>query len=201
MIDKQYGHFEQDGREFVVTERKTPRHWYNYFYNDTYNAFLSQAGVGEGLAQDVLANRIILITNRMMYLTDKKNGKWCSANGLPFSAPISDFRCRHGLGYTTIESVWEGIRMSYTVFVPLQGNRERWILTVENTRSEEAELSAIAFASTVTDGVYRAQGYNTDVGGFDAPSQAAMTRIFTNYGKGAGDEVRLSDLRRGSRGL
>ena len=182
MIDKQYGHFEQDGREFVVTERKTPRHWYNYFYNDTYNAFLSQVGVGEGLAQDVLANRIILITNRMMYLTDKKNGKWCSANGLPFSAPISDFRCRHGLGYTTIESVWEGIRMSYTVFVPLQGNRERWILTVENTRSEEAELSAIAFASTVTDGVYRAQGYNTDVGGFDAPSQAAMTRIFTNYG-------------------
>lgn len=24
MIDKKYGHFEQDGREFAVTERKTP---------------------------------------------------------------------------------------------------------------------------------------------------------------------------------
>lgn len=184
MTMKNYGYFEQDGREFVITERKTPRHWYNYFYNDTYNAFTSQVGVGEGLAQDRLANRIILITNRMMYVTDKDSGRWFSANGLPLSQKLDYFRCRHGLGYTTTESRAEGIAMSYTVFVPLEGNREIWMLTAENTRATRARLSAIPFASTVTDGVYRAQAYNTDVGGFDQASQSAMTRIFTEYGDG-----------------
>lgn len=182
MTDRQYGHFEQDGREFVITERKTPRHWYNYFYNDTYNAFTSQVGVGEGLAQDDLGNRIVLITNRMMYIVDHGEKQWCSANGLPLSRPVTNFRCRHGLGYTVTESEWNGLRMTYTVFVPLCGNREQWTVTVENTRAAAADLRAIAFASTVTDGVYRAQAYNTDVGGFDAASQGAMTRIFTEYG-------------------
>lgn len=181
---KMYGKFEQNGREFCITERKTPRHWYNYFYNDTYNAFTSQVGVGEGLAQDKLANRIILITNRMMYVTDKDSRRWFSANGLPFSQEYRNFRCRHGLGYTITESETEGIRMTYTVFVPLTGNRELWTLTLENTRDTAAHLSAIPFASTVTDGVYRAQGYNTDVGGFDHTHQAMMTRIFTEYGDG-----------------
>ena len=25
---KEYGHWSEDGREYIVTERKTPRHWY-----------------------------------------------------------------------------------------------------------------------------------------------------------------------------
>ncbi len=178
---KTYGAFEKNGLEFVITERKTPRHWYNYFYNDTYNAFTSQVGVGEGLMQDRLANRIILITDRAMYLTDKDSGKWFSANGIPFTQKVDDFRCRHGLGYTTTESTVEGIRMEYTVFVPTKGDREIWMLTAENTRDTVANLTAIPYASTVTDGVYRAQGYNLDVGGFDEASQSAMCRIFTEY--------------------
>ncbi len=31
---KQYGYFQNDGREFVITERDIPRHWYNYLWND-----------------------------------------------------------------------------------------------------------------------------------------------------------------------
>lgn len=176
-----YGAFDKNGLEFVITERKTPRHWYNYFYNDTYNAFTSQVGVGEGLMQDRLANRIILITDRAMYLTDKDSGRWFSANGIPFRQKLDYFRCRHGLGYTVTESKTEGIEMEYTVFVPTCGDREIWMLTAKNTRDTAANLSAVAYASTVTDGVYRAQGYNLDVGGFDKKAQAAMCRIFTEY--------------------
>ena len=32
---KEYGHWSENGREYVITERKTPRHWYNYYFNDT----------------------------------------------------------------------------------------------------------------------------------------------------------------------
>ncbi len=178
---KTYGAFEQNGREFVITERKTPRHWYNYFYNDTYNAFISQVGVGESLMQDRLANRIMLVSDRAMYLTDKDSGKWFSANGIPLNKKLDSFRCRHGLGYTTTESQTEGIKMEYTVFVPLKGSREIWMLTAENLRDTTANLSAIGYAGTMTDGSYRPQGYNLSVAGFDKPSQAAMHRIYTEY--------------------
>ena len=178
---KTYGAFDKNGLEFVITERKTPRHWYNYFYNDTYNAFTSQVGFGDGLMQDRLANRIMLVSNRAMYLTDKDSGKWFSANGVPFTQKLDYFRCRHGLGYTTTESKTEGIEMEYTVFVPVEGDREIWMLTAKNTRDTAANLSAIGYASTDSDGVYKPQGYNLDVGCFNQEAQAAMCRIFSEY--------------------
>ena len=140
---KTYGAFDKNGLEFVITEQKTPRHWYNYFYNNTYNAFTSQVGFGDGLMQDRLANRIMLVSNRAMYLTDKDSGKWFSANGVPFTQKLDYFRCRHGLGYTTTESKAEGIEMEYTVFVPNVGDREIWMLTAKNTRDTAAEVSSL----------------------------------------------------------
>lgn len=179
---KTYGDFQKNGREFRISDRKPPRHWYNYFYNDTYNAFTSQVGVGEGLAQDRMGNRIFLVSGRAMYLCDKDSGKWFSANGYPFTRTFEQFSCRHGLGYSVTESEAEGIRMAYTVFVPLEGNREIWMLRAENTRGKNARLGVIPYASTETDGIYRSQAYNTDIGGFSEAHQAAFTRIFTSYG-------------------
>ena len=58
---KWYGHFEGDGSTFVITEPETPRHWYNYMYNDEYVTFTSQVGFGEGFAQDDMGRRIPLL--------------------------------------------------------------------------------------------------------------------------------------------
>ena len=80
---REYGHWSQDGREYVITERKTPRHWHNYYFNDTYNAFASQVGFGEDFAQDKLGNRNPLVTDRCVYICDKDSGKWYSACALP----------------------------------------------------------------------------------------------------------------------
>ena len=58
---KSYGHFENKGETFVITDIETPRHWYNYFFNDEYVAFTSQVGFGEGLCQDEMGRRIFLV--------------------------------------------------------------------------------------------------------------------------------------------
>jgi len=181
---KTYGAFDKNGLEFVITERKTPRHWYNYFFNDTYNAFTSQVGFGEGLMQDRLANRISLVCDRAMFLTDQDSGKWFSANGVPFTQKLDYFRCRHGLGYTTTESKTEGIEMEYTVFVPSKGDREIWMLTAKNTRDTAANLTGIGYASTNSDGVYKPQGYNLATGCFNEEAQAAMINIISEYKSG-----------------
>ena len=158
---KEYGHWSDDGKEYIITEKKTPRHWYNYFFNDTYNAFISQVGYGEGFVQDDLGNRVQLVTDRCVYICDKDSGEWHTACAFPQGEKYDAYECRHGLGYSTIVCEKNGIRSEYTVFVPTEGNFEEWIVRVTNKRDTVAKLSAIAFADTACDGKYTPQGYNS----------------------------------------
>ena len=119
----EYGHFENGGREFVITSRKTPRHWHNYMYNDEYVAFFSQVGFGEGFA------------------VNRDTGAWSSANGLPMRDAFDAYECRHGLGYTVLTAVKDGVRTELTFFVPEEGRRELWRVRAVNEGAKPARLS------------------------------------------------------------
>ena len=179
---KEYGNWSTDGKEYIITERKTPRHWYNYLFNDSYVGFLSQVGYGDGFCQDTATNRIALITDRCLYVTDRTNGTWHTANGLPIHASYDRYACHHGLGYTTYEYEKDGIEGTWTVFVPTEGEREMWIATLTNKRSTEADLGVIAYTATDVDGVYAKQGYNSMEGHLDAAADALYHRYSANFG-------------------
>ncbi|MBO4886400.1 MAG: hypothetical protein J5602_13900 [Clostridia bacterium] len=176
-----YGAFQDDGRAYKITERKTPRHWYNYFYNDTYNAFASQVGFGEGFAQDDLGNRVLMVRDRMLYIVDAESRGWFSANGLPISRSYDEYHCLHGLGYTTLHSRCMDIETDETLFVPLNGNCELWTATITNCRPAPARLRLIAYCATNIDSAYRPQAYNTDMADFDRNSQAVTARGFATF--------------------
>ena len=168
MAYQMYGHWSADGREYVITERKTPRHWYNYMFNDSYVGFISQVGAGDSFCQDDLANRVKLVTDRCVYVTDKENKTWHTAFGLPISAKYDHHECRHGLGYTTISYEKDGIAGEYTMYVPLEGDFEQWIVKLTNKRDTPADLGLIAYAATESDMVHERQGYNSMEGKFGA---------------------------------
>lgn len=176
---KEYGHWSQDGREYIITERKTPRHWYNYFFNDSYNGFASQVGFGEGFCQDDLGNRVALVADRCVYITDKENGTWQTANGLPMNLSYDKYECHHGLGYTTFICEKDGIASEYTVFVPTEGDFEQWIVKITNKREVGAKLGVIAYAATDSDGVYTPQGYTSQSGDYDREQKALCHRVST----------------------
>ncbi len=181
---KAYGHWAEDGSEYIITERKTPRHWYNYFFNDTYNAFASQVAFGEGFCQDNMGNRVKLIADRCLYIADKEKGIWHTANGLPIRVAFDRYECHHGLGYTTYICEKDGISSEYTIFVPEKGDFEQWIVRITNKREKTARLGVIAYAATDSDGVYTPQGYNSQAGDFDREYQALCHRVSTKLGKG-----------------
>ena len=174
---KEYGHWSADGKEYVITERKTPRHWYNYYFNDTYNAFASQVGFGEGFCQDDMGRRVPLVADRSVYLCDKENGSWHTACGLPMTETFDRYECHHGLGYSTIVCEKNGIRSEYTVFVPAKGFFEVWTLRVTNLRPTPAKLSAVAYAATDCDGKYTVQGYNSWDADYNADCDAICARV------------------------
>ena len=177
---KEYGHWSDDGSEYIITERKTPRHWYNYFFNDTYNAFASQVGFGEGFCQDDMGNRVAVVADRCVYITDKERGTWQTANGLPMNLSYDKYECHHGLGYTTYFCERDGIASEYTMFVPREGEFEQWIVKVTNHRETGATLGVIAYAATDSDGVYKPQGYTNQEGAYDTEQKALCHGVATN---------------------
>lgn len=177
MQDREYGHWSADGKEYVITQRKTPRHWYNYYFNDDYNAFSSQVGFGEGFCQDALGNRIKLVKDRCVYICDKENRSFHTAVGLPIRETYDFYECRHGLGYSVIICEKNGIRSEYTVFVPKKGMCEIWIVKITNLRKESAALSVVAFAETECDGSYKPQGYNSCQATYDSCGEAVVAKV------------------------
>ena len=85
---KWYGHFNEDD-SYSITEPETPRHWYNYFFNDEYVSFTSQVGYGEGFAQDDMGRRVMLISNRNIFLVEDR--EYWSLFGLPMDYGYQNF--------------------------------------------------------------------------------------------------------------
>ena len=179
---KEYGHWSADGKEYVITERKTPRHWYNYYFNDSYNAFASQVGFGEGFSQDDLGRRVKSVMDRCVYICDKENKTFHTAVGLPMRENFDLYECRHGLGYSVIICEKNAIRTEYTVFVPTEGMREIWTVKVTNLRSEKAILSVVGYTATDCDGAYTPQGYNSCKADLDSESGAVFAKVASSFG-------------------
>ena len=161
MLNK-YGDFSESGDRFYINTPEIERNWYNYFFTDNYITFTSQAGVGEGILQDRLGNRIKPVKGRGLYATCGKDG-W-NLCGLPVHDRDKKYRCTHALGYTLIELEKHGIKTEYGLFVPREdsettGIEVAWV-RVKNLTGQKKTIRIAAFCDNDFDGAYRYQGYN-----------------------------------------
>jgi cellobiose phosphorylase len=135
-----FGAFSADGREYVMTSPQTPRPWINVICNGDYGMTFSQAGSGYSWRTHGQLNRLTrweqdLVKDewgKYLYLRDEKGNVW-SAGWKPVCAGPDAYRCRHGIGYSTIESSYFGIQTELTVFVPFDEPLEIWRLNIRNT--------------------------------------------------------------------
>lgn len=157
-MKKEYGYFTKSG--YRITERETPRHWYNYLYNDEYITFVSQVGFGQGFAQDEMGRRIQVVDDRTVYLTEGKD--FWQATGLPVQKELELYYCEHGIGYTDIVMQYHGIWSECRYFVPNEGRREYLRVRLKNNSDECRTLKVIPYYATAIDCRYKPQGYETD---------------------------------------
>ncbi len=172
---KWYGHFNSDS-SYTVTEPETPRHWYNYMFNDEYVTFTSQVGFGEGLCQDDMGRRIVLLSARNVFLAEE--GAHWSLFGLPLDYGYTDYSCDHATGFSTIRLTYRDIESAVRIFVPNEGRREIWSVTLTNKGDTARTLNLVAYAKSEHDGVYRPQAYNLGQGGFMDDKQAVFARDY-----------------------
>ncbi len=145
-----YGYFDDENREYVITQPDTPLPWLNYLGNENYFGLISNTAGGYSFYRDARLRRLtryrynnapLDFGGRYIYLRDDASGQFWSPTWQPTRHKPDDYACRHGLGYTKIGSTYSRIEAETRYFVPLGETLEVWELTLTNQRPEAANLS------------------------------------------------------------
>jgi cellobiose phosphorylase len=146
----QYGHFSDDGREYIMTRFPTPRGWENYIANREYGLRVEETGAGYSLLPIAPGCRVTYASpgepfSKVFYLRDRDSGEHWSLTWQPTARPCDRFQCRHGLGYTIFEMSAGGLATELRVFVPVEGPVEIWTATVRNDDSHPRSITLFPY--------------------------------------------------------
>ena len=154
---KQYGHFSDNGREYIITDPNTPRPWFNYLFNRVYHALVSHTGGGFSYFKDPKTHRVLRYdhvhndrSGRYVYIRDNKTADVWSANWQPVCKSLEKYKCVHGLGYTVLSSENKGIATEITYFVAQEDPVEVQIVKVKNVSNETKDISLFPFVEIVS---------------------------------------------------
>jgi cellobiose phosphorylase len=148
-----YGRFSPDGSEYWITDPRTPRPWVNVIANPRLGLVVSQTGSGFTWIDN---SQLAVITRwqqdlvqdssgKFLYLRDAASGEAWSLSPAPMWPVLDLYRCRHGLGYTTFETVHRGIAAQWTLFVHASDPVEFWRVELRNLDDRPRSLELTGF--------------------------------------------------------
>ena len=156
MIKNKYGYFTEDHREYVITDPRTPRPWFNYIWNNDFAGLISHTGGGFSFLETPRDNRLTRMRynclpwdrpGRYVIVKDAKTGEYRSLSWAPtIDKHYDEYECRHGQGYTSIKTRFLGLSGKVTYFVPRETNAEVWRVSLKNQTDEVKELEVYSFA-------------------------------------------------------
>ena len=150
----QYGHFDNDRREYVIDRVDVPVSWTNYIgTGDMMGVFNHTAG-GYLIYKSSEYHRITRFRpngvpmdgpGHYLYLRDEEDGDYWSVSWQPVGKPKEHFSCRHGLGYVKYRSDYSGIDAEQTLFVAMDDPVEIWDLRLRNDSGRTRNLSVFSY--------------------------------------------------------
>jgi cellobiose phosphorylase len=165
----QYGHFDAEKREYVITKPDTPAPWANYLGSPAYGAIISNNAGGYSFVKSGAAGRLIRYRfneqdrpGRYIYLRDAEDGDYWSASWQPVGKPLEQYKsvCRHGTGYTQIEAEYKDISSEATYYVPHNAEYEVWKVKITNKGNKARKLSCFGFAELTCESFYEQDQVN-----------------------------------------
>lgn len=147
-----YGYFDDQNREYIITDPKTPWPWINYLGNDDFFSLISNSGGGYSFYKDPRYRRLTRFrynnvpiddNGRYFYISD--NGTVWSPGWKPVKTPLDCYECRHGLGYTTISGRKNQLLAEVTHIVPLGVRAEIMKVRLRNESSGAKSFTLFSF--------------------------------------------------------
>ncbi|MCS7011035.1 MAG: glycosyl transferase family 36 [Anaerolineales bacterium] len=149
-----YGHFSENGREYIITTPFTPRPWSNVISNGDYGILVSHTGSGYSWRGNAGQNRITrafqdLVKDnwgKYIYLRDLETNEYWSAAYKPTLRFGKDYQAVHGLGYSMFRQTVSDISSELTVFVAAHAPLEVMVLRLVNRSNRSRHLDVTAYA-------------------------------------------------------
>ena len=150
-----YGYFDNENREYVITNPATPAPWVNYLGSPEYGAIISNNAGGYSFAKSGANGRILRYVfnnfdqpGRYIYIRDDRSSDFWSASWQPAGKDLAQYKseCRHGIGYTKISADYSDIHSEALYYVPLGKSYEVWALSVTNHSDHERNLTLSGYA-------------------------------------------------------
>lgn len=181
-----YGYFDDEKKEYVITRPDTPTPWTNYLGSPEYGALISNNAGGYSFAKSGADGRILRYVfndrdkpGRYIYLRDDNTGDYWSASWQPVGKNLSDYQseCRHGMGYTVMKAAYADIASEVTYYVPLRSEYEVWALKVRNDSPFSRHLTVTGYAEFTNVNNYEMDSVNLQYSQFITRTEFTKNRI------------------------
>ncbi|MBN1560098.1 glycosyl transferase [candidate division KSB1 bacterium] len=147
-----YGHFDDDNKQYVITRPDTPLPWINYLGSHEFFGIISNTAGGYTFYKDAKLRRLtryrynnvpIDSNGRYIYVKDGEtiwNPMW-----KPTKTALDYYECRHGIGYSIIRGVKNELGVEITYFIPTDDTVEIWDVKVRNLSEKEKNVRLWGF--------------------------------------------------------
>jgi cellobiose phosphorylase len=147
-----YGYFDDQNREYVITNPRTPWPWINYLGTEDFFSLISNTGGGYSFYKDAKFRRLtryrynnVPIDSGGKYFYIKDGDHIWSPGWKPCKTELDSYECRHGMNYTILKGVKEGVSARVLYFVPLKTWAEIQKITLTNNSLQTKKIKLFSF--------------------------------------------------------
>ncbi|TLX72568.1 glycosyl transferase [Labilibacter sediminis] len=147
-----YGFFDDEKREYVITNPKTPWPWINYLGNEDFFSLVSNSAGGYSFYKDAKFRRLnryrynnVPMDNGGRYFYINDNGTIWNPGWKPSKTELDKYECRHGLSYTKITGAKDGLESEVTMFIPLGNWCEIQKMKLTNTSDKVKSFKLFSY--------------------------------------------------------
>ena len=201
----QYGYFDLEHKEYVITRPDTPAPWANYLGSPEYGAIVSNNGGGYSFVKSGANGRIIRyrfnsnigLPGRYIYIRDNDAKDYWSCTWQPVGKPLDQYKteCHHGTAYTTIKSDYADIHSELTYYVPLNKTYEVWRTKITNNSDRYRNLSTFGFVEFTNENNYEQDQVNLQYTLFITRTSFEGNKIVQHINENSGKDENGSNWR------
>ena len=149
---KEYGHFDDAHREYVITDPATPWPWINYMGTEDFFSLISNTAGGYCFCKDAKFRRILRYRYNGVPMDDggryyyvKDGDTVWNPGWKPCKTPLDFYECRHGMGYTRVTGEKDGLKADVLFFVPIGHRCEVHRVRLTNTGATKKSFQFYSF--------------------------------------------------------
>lgn len=156
VIRMQYGHFDNQNREYVIDRVDLPCSWTNYLGVEDMAAVINHTAGGYLFYKTPEYHRISRFRANAVpmdrpgfyvYIRDNDRNDYWSISWQPVGKPLelAKYSCRHGMSYTVYECEYQDIKASQTMVIPRGEAVQLWDVKIRNTGDTVRNLSLFSY--------------------------------------------------------